>query len=185
MAEDQEKKPATATAKSFFAESAATLKLEKEDVSKLEEKLTLAEQKADENWNKYLRTQAELLNLQKRAEIDVANAHKYSLEKFARELLTVVDNLERSLTVKIVEDEQLKNFYVGVELTLKVFLGVLEKFEVKQLNPIGLKFDPAFHSAIQVVEKEATETNTILEVVQKGYLLKDRLLRPAVVIVAK
>jgi molecular chaperone GrpE len=124
-----------------------------------------------------------MANVQKRADKDVANAHRYALEKFAGELLVVVDNLERSLTIKIEDNSALKDMYVGVELTLKMFLDVLQKFGVTPINPQGEAFDPAFHTAMMT--EESAMPNVVLKVIQKGYVLKDRLLRPALVVVAK
>lgn len=159
------------------------LGLEHPSYPDLEEKLTAAEVKANDYWNEVLRLKAEISNVQKRADKDVANAHRYALEKFADELLPVVDNLERSLTIKIEEQGALKDMYVGVELTLKVFLDVLKKFGITQINPQGEIFNPAFHTAMSMEKSETP--NIVLKVIQKGYLLKDRLLRPALVIVSK
>lgn len=149
----------------------------------LETKLTEMEAKANEYWNEVLRLKAEIANIQRRADKDVANAHRYALEKFADELLSVVDNLERGLLVKIEDSGALKDMYVGVELTLKMFLDVLQKFGITQINPQGEAFNPTFHTAIST-EQSATP-NVILKVIQKGYLLKDRLLRPALVVVSQ
>lgn len=158
----------------------------------LGDKLTAAEKLADQYWNDLLRTKAEMENFQRRAERDITNAHKYAVEKIAAELLPVVDNLERCLGSRIVSDgnnmsgnEALNNVYIGVELTLKMFLDVLQKFEIKAINPVGEAFNHQYHNAMQVREDADTVSNTVLQVVQKGYILKDRLLRPAMVIVAK
>lgn len=150
---------------------------------KLEEQLNAAENKANEYWDKLLRSQAEIENLQRRSERDIANAHKYGVEKFARELLAVADNLERSLTVKQAENEALKDFYVGVELTLKLFLETLQKFGIKPIDPKNEPFNPEQHTAISVREDTTLPANSVIEVIQKGYWLNDRLLRPAMVIV--
>lgn len=149
----------------------------------LETKLTEMETKANDYWNEVLRLKAEIANIQRRADKDVANAHRYALEKFVDDLLPVVDNLERSLLIKIEDNGALKDMYVGIELTLKIFLDVLQKFGVTQINPQGEVFNPAFHTAIST-EPGATP-NVVLKVIQKGYLLKDRLLRPALVIVSQ
>lgn len=159
--------------------------LEHPTYKKLEEKLNEAEIKANDNWNKILRLQAELDNFKKRAERDIANAHKYANEKFAREIINVVDNLERSLQVKTSVSEELKEFYTGIELTLKLFLETLLKFGIKPINPQNELFNPEQHTAISVKEDKTIPTDTIVEVIQKGYWLNDRLLRPAMVIVNK
>lgn len=159
--------------------------LEHPTYKKLEEKLTETEAKVTEYWDKALRLQAELENMQRRAERDLANAHKYGIEKFTRELLIIVDNLERSLQTKTTTPENLKDFYAGVELTLKLFLETLQKFGITQINPQGELFNPEQHTAISVKEDAARPNNTIIEVIQKGYWLNDRLLRPAMVVVCK
>lgn len=157
--------------------------LEHPSYTALEGKLTEMEAKANDYWNEVLRLKAEIANIQRRADKDVANAHRYALEKFADALLPVVDNLERSLLVKIEDNGALKDMYVGIELTLKVFLDVLQKFGITQINPQGEVFNPTFHTAMSM---ESGDTpNVVLKVIQKGYLLKDRLLRPALVVVSQ
>jgi molecular chaperone GrpE len=151
----------------------------------LEAKLTEAEAKANDYFNKLLRSQAELENILRRTERDIANAHKYSLEKFAFDLLPVIDNLERCLGIKIPESDHLKDFYAGIELTLKMFLDSLQKYGITVINPLEQIFDPTFHTAIKTEDHPSAQPNTVIQVLQKGYLLKDRLLRPALVIVAK
>jgi molecular chaperone GrpE len=156
----------------------------------LEDKLTVAEQLAHQHWDNFLRTKAEMENFQRRAERDITNAHKYSLEKIALELLSIVDNLERCVESKPVELAEgaataLKDMYVGVELTLKMFVDVLSKFEIRPVNPtIGDSFNHDYHTAMTVREEIGAKPNSIVQVMQKGYMLKDRLLRPALVIVA-
>lgn len=152
----------------------------------LERKLTDTEALANKYWNDCLRTKADLENYQRRMERDLINARKYALEKIAAELITVVDNLERCLESKIANsDDVVQNIYAGVELTLKMFLDVLHKFSIKQFNPLGENFNPEYHTAMATEEKAEAKPHTILKVIQKGYMLQDRLLRPALVIVAK
>ncbi len=131
-----------------------------------------------------LRAQAEVQNVRRRAEADVEKAHKFSTEKFARELLNVVDNLERALAMTP-DDEVVKPFLEGIEMTQKSFIDTLEKFKVEQINPEGHPFDPELHQAISMVEAPGAEPNTVLNVVQKGYTNHGRLLRPAMVVVSK
>src|SRR5690606_23825964 len=121
----------------------------------------------------------------RRAERDVENAHKFALEKFAAALLAVPDNLERSLEVADRGNESLKPLLDGVELTYKGLMATLAKFQVEQLNPVGEPFDPQVHQAMTIVENPDTEPNTVLHVMQKGYTLNARLLRPAMVVVSK
>jgi molecular chaperone GrpE len=167
------------------SEVSEQLVLEHPSYKQLEEKLTQAEQKSQEHWNNWLRTKADLENTQRRSEREIANAHKYALEKFANEILIIVDNLERSLAAKATEHEQLKDFYDGIELTLKLCLETLQKFGITQIHPLGEKFNPEQHTAVTTKEDASAKSNVVLEVVQKGYWLKDRLLRPALVVVAK
>jgi len=131
-----------------------------------------------------LRAQAETQNVRRRAEADVEKAHKFSTEKFARELLNVVDNLERAMAMSP-EDEVVKPFLEGIEMTQKSFIDTLAKFKVEQIDPEGHPFDPELHQAISMVEAPDAEPNTVLNVVQKGYTNHGRLLRPAMVVVSK
>ncbi|WP_131781068.1 nucleotide exchange factor GrpE [Legionella gresilensis] len=149
----------------------------------LEEQLTLAEQKAHENWEKAVRAVAELENYRRRAERDVANAHRYGLEKFITSLLPVLDSLEQAL--QIAEKEKQKAMLEGLELTLKLFLDVLNKYEVTAIDPQGEIFNPQEHEAMSIQEAPDAEPNSVLIVFQKGYKLSDRVIRPARVIVAK
>lgn len=154
------------------------LVLEHPSYKQLEDKLTQAEQKAQENWDSLLRTKAEMENAQRRSERETANAHKYAVEKFASELLVVIDNLERSIAANVADN--------GVELTLKLFLEIMQKFDIVSVNPsAGEVFNPDQHMAMQTKEDANFASNVIIEVVQKGYWLKDRLLRPALVVVAQ
>lgn len=160
--------------------------LEHPTYKEMSDKLLDQEKKAEEYKNKWMTAAADLENFKRRTEKDIANAHKYALEKFAGEILVAVDNLERSLESKPEENQDLKDFYVGIELTLKSLLEVLAKFGINAVDPkVGEDFDPEKHTAMSANEDENAKPNTILNVVQKGYWLKDRLLRPALVVVAK
>ena len=128
-----------------------------------------------------IRAHAEIDNVRRRAEQDVARAHKYALEKFAESLLSVADSLEQALQNKPENDPMAE----GVELTYKMLVDTLEKFSVKQLNPEKAIFDPKLHEAISMQPNSGEEANTVLAVVQKGYTLNDRLIRPARVVVAQ
>lgn len=144
-----------------------------------------ARARADEHWDKLLRTQAEMENMRKRFERDLENAHKYGLEKFARELLPVKDSLEMGLKAINGETEDLTKLREGVELTLNMLVTALEKSGIKEINPVNEPFDPTFHQAMSMQESADAAPNTVLTVMQKGYQLNDRLIRPAMVIVAK
>lgn len=147
----------------------------------LEQLLKEAELRATEHHDAWLRAKAEADNIRKRAQSDIANAHKYAIEKFSSELLAVMDSLEAALTV---ENVTLENFKNGVELTHKQLVAVFEKFNIKVINPVGEKFDPHLHQAMCMVESELAP-NTVTQVLQRGYLLHDRVIRPAMVAVAK
>ena len=149
------------------------------------EALAKAELKAQENWDKVLRTQADLENIKRRSEKDLQNAHKFGIEKFARELLPVADSLELGLSVETAGSPEVQKLREGMELTLKQLLSSLEKFNVVQVNPEGEKFNPEWHQAMAMQPTDEVEPNTVLKVYQKGYLLSDRLLRPAMVVVAQ
>lgn len=144
-----------------------------------------AQAKADDYWNQLLRARAEMSNLQRRAERDLENAHKYGLEKFAAELLPVVDGLEMGLSAAMDADKiDPVKLREGMELTLKLLRASLEKFGVRAVDPAGEKFNPALHQAMAVQPAPGAEPNTVLAVYQKGYLLNDRLIRPAMVVVS-
>ena len=129
-----------------------------------------------------LRANAEMQNVRRRAEQDVEKAHKFALERFAGELLAVVDNLERALAAIAEEDATQRE---GVELTLKSLLAALEKHGVNLINPQGETFNPEHHQAITMLEVAGVAPNAVVEVMQKGYSINGRLLRPAMVVVAK
>ncbi len=155
-----------------------------DEVEILRQQLTTAEKKAEENWEKFLRAQAEMENLRRRMARELENAQKYALEKFAKELLSVVDSLELGLQASV-ETDEVEKIREGVELTLKQMLTVLEHFNITPLDPTGEKFDPEFHQAMATEPVKGVEPDTVVKVFQKGYLLNDRLIRPALVVVAK
>ena len=131
-----------------------------------------------------LRAQADAQNVKRRAEQDVEKARKFALERFAGDLLPVVDNLERALEAAS-DDEAVRPIVEGVELTLKSFLDAIGKYNIEQLNPEGEPFDPQLHQAMSMVDNPDVEPNTVIAVVQKGYTLNGRLVRPAMVMVSK
>ena len=143
--------------------------------------LEKAETAAQEHRNAWLRAKADADNIRKRAQSDLVNAHKYALENFSAELIPVRDSLEAALATRNATLDTLKS---GVELTLKQLTAAFEKFSVREINPLGDKFDPHKHQSINLVESDA-EPNTVVGVLQKGYSLNDRILRPALVSIAK
>jgi molecular chaperone GrpE len=154
-----------------------------ETMPSLEELLKAAELKAAEHHDAWLRAKAEGENIRRRAQEDVVKAGKFAVEKFAGELLAVKDSLEAALANEKQDAETLK---AGVELTLKQLASAFEKSSLNEINPVGQKFDPHKHQAIsQIPGPEGTESNTVLTVLQKGYALHDRVVRPALVVVAQ
>jgi molecular chaperone GrpE len=152
-----------------------------ETMPSLEESLKQAELLAQEHHDAWLRAKAEGDNIRKRAQEDVAKAHKFAVENFANELLAVKDSLEAALSTDAPSIENLKS---GVELTLKQLTSAFGKSNLQEINPVGEKFDAHKHQAISMIESEA-EANTVVAVLQKGYQLHDRVIRPALVTVAK
>jgi molecular chaperone GrpE len=140
--------------------------------------------KADENWNLYLRAVAEAENTRKRAQRDVEHARKYALEGVGRDMLAVVDSLEMGLAAAAAEDTGVDTLKQGSEATLKLLCTTLERFGVTVLDPEGEPFNPEWHEAISVQPSADAEAGSVLQVIQKGYSLNGRLLRPACVIVA-
>ena len=147
----------------------------------VEETLRQAELKAEEHHDAWLRAKAETENVRRRAQDDISKASKYAVEKFAGELLAVKDSLEAALAAEVLSVESLRS---GTELTLRQLNAAFAKSSLSELNPVGEKFDPHRHQAISMIDADQ-EANTVVTVVQKGYLLADRLLRPALVFVAK
>jgi molecular chaperone GrpE len=176
--DDELAAPASATSQrpQRAAESAAP-----ETPSGVEERLKKAELAAAEHHDAWLRAKAEADNIRKRAQGEIASAHKFALEGFASDLLAVKDSLEAAIASEKASVESMRS---GIELTLKQLAGVFERYNLAEINPIGQKFDPHRHQAISTVEADA-EPNTVVQVLQKGYLLHDRVIRPALVTVAK
>lgn len=149
-------------------------------------KLTEAEALIAGHQTEVLRLHADAQNIRRRAEQDIEKAHKYGQERLLSELLPVIDNLERALQASGTDDnELLLALKQGVELTLKSFVDCLRKFNVEMLDPVGEPFDPLFHQAIAMVESKTSEPESVLSVMQKGYSLNGRVLRPAMVVVAR
>ena len=147
----------------------------------LEHLLKEAEIRAAEHHDAWIRAKAETENIRKRAQSDVTNAHKYAIENFSAELLTVMDSLDAALAIENASVESYKN---GMELTLKQLTSVFDKFSIKAIDPKGEKFDPHQHQAMCTVDSELAP-NTVVQVMQKGYKLHERIIRPALVSVSK
>ncbi len=154
------------------------------DIGALQAELEEARAKADDYWNRLLRTQAEMENLRKRNARELEQAHRFAVERFATELLAVKDSLELGVDAAggKTDAEKLRE---GIELTLKMLIRVMEKFNIEEINPKGSPFDPTRHQAMAMQENGELPPNTVVTVMQKGYALNGRLLRPAMVIVSK
>ena len=150
----------------------------------LEEVVAQLQADVEEARDAALRAQADAQNVKRRAEQDVEKARKFALERFTGDLLPVVDNLERALEAAS-DDEAVRPIVEGVELTLKSFLDAIGKYNIEQVNPEGEPFDPQVHQAMSMVDNPDVEPNTVIAVVQKGYTLNGRLVRPAMVMVSK
>ncbi|MBD2794123.1 nucleotide exchange factor GrpE [Xenorhabdus szentirmaii] len=151
-------------------------------VAELEEQLKQAQ---SNERDALLRARAEVENIRRRAELDVEKAHKFALEKFANELLPVIDNLERAIEAADRANELLQPMIEGIELTLKSFIDAVGKFGVEVVSEANVPFNPDVHQAMTMVESEQHEPNSVMFVMQKGYTLNGRLLRPAMVAVSK
>jgi molecular chaperone GrpE len=157
------------------------------DLKQLQAELAAARAEAAENQDKFLRAKAETDNVRRRAEQDIAAARKYAVERFAAEILPVRDSLDlaRNLDLQLDSASAVQKMHEGLDLTLRLMDGVFQKFGLSLIDPKGEKFDPNRHQAISMVESTAVPANHVLEVVQKGFVLQDRVLRPAMVVVAK
>ena len=155
-------------------------------VQELEEQLkTQVEETTKKEQDLLLRTRAEIDNIRRRTEQDVEKAHKFALEKFSKDILNTIDNLERALaTPANTEDESVKALFDGVELTLKELLSTVARFGVEPVGTVGEIFNPDLHQAISMQPAEGFESNQITAVLQKGYTLNGRVIRPAMVMVA-
>jgi len=154
------------------------------DVESLQNQLAKEKEQAQANLEIALRAQAEMDNLRKRTARDVENAHKYALERFINELLPIMDSLELGMSAAE-SAENIDDLREGMTLTMKMFGSAMEKFNVKTLEPQGEKFNPEQHEAVSMQEIEGAESGTVVTVMQKGYELNGRLVRPAMVVVAK
>ena len=164
------------------AETAAEVDPRDERIAQLEAELAQSQTGVRDA---QLRAQAEIENVRRRTEMDIEKAHKFALEKFANELLPVIDSLERALELANKEDEKSASMVEGIELTLKSLLGAVRKFGVEVVGETGVPFNPEVHQAMSMMESEDIEPNHVMMVMQRGYTLNGRLLRPAMVAVAK
>ena len=166
------------------AENSENMESKEVDVEFLQRQLEKLQEQSKVSLDKVVRAQAEMENLRKRAARDVENAHKYALEKFTNELLPIMDSLELGLSASV-KAKNLDDLCTGMELTLEMFNTVMEKFGITMIEPKGEKFNPELHDAVSMQETNDSNSGIIIEVMQKGYTLNGRLIRPAMVVVAK
>ncbi len=155
------------------------------EIALLSAELEAAKQTIADQKDSVVRAAADVENMRRRAQQDVEKAHKFALEKFANELLPVVDNLERAIEFADKENETLKPVLEGIEMTAKSFVDAVAKFGVEVVDPQGETFNPEFHQAMSIQPSAEVDPNTVIAVMQKGYTLNGRLLRPAMVMVSK
>jgi molecular chaperone GrpE len=154
-------------------------------LAELQKQLAETQQKAQENWDKAVRAQAEMENIKRRTQKDLENAHKFALEKFARELLHVIDSLELGIQASNGDSPEMLKLREGSELTLKQFQAAFAKFNIETVDPLGQPFNPELHQAMTQQPNADVPPNTVMAVFQKGYTLHGRLIRPAMVVVSK
>ncbi|MDC9719473.1 MAG: nucleotide exchange factor GrpE [Gammaproteobacteria bacterium] len=159
--------------------------LQEVTVESVQAELEVALAKIDEQQTDVLRAQAEVQNIRRRSEQDVAKAHKFGQEKLITEVVSLLDNLGRAIEAGKTDGAELAGLLEGVEMSQKMLLDGLKKFNVEQVDPHGEPFNPALHEAMTAVPNPDLEPNTVMEVFQKGYTLNDRLVRPAMVVVSK
>ena len=160
--------------------------LDAPSIPALEAEIAQLMAKVNEQADAVLRAQAEMQNLRRRAERDVENAHKFALDKFAADLLPIIDSLERAMeAADKFDNEVVQAMKDGVELTLKMFVDTIAKHGLKQINPVGEPFNPEFHQAMSMVPNAELPANSVMAVMQRGYILNGRLVRPAMVIVTR
>ena len=165
-------------------ENSENIESKEVDVEFLQGQLEKLQEQSKVSLEKIVRAQAEMENLRKRAARDVENAHKYALEKFTNELLPIMDSLELGLSASV-KAKNLDDLCKGMELTLEMFNTVMEKFGITMIEPKGETFNPELHDAVSMQETNDSNSGIIIEVMQKGYTLNGRLIRPAMVVVAK
>jgi molecular chaperone GrpE len=183
--QEQPAAPAPAAGPSATGEAGASTVAGEPGSQVLRRLLEEARAQADAHWNDLLRARAEAENVRRRAERDVENAHKFALERFATELLPIKDSLELGLAAVAEGGADVAKLREGIDLTLKMLSAVMDKFGIREVNPVNERFNPELHQAMTVQPSAAVPPNTVLMVYQKGYTLNERLIRPALVIVSR
>lgn len=184
VAAEEQTAPEAEAAEATESAEAESVEASGEDKDWKAEAAALAEQIGTYK-DQALRAQAEMQNIRRRAEMDVEKAHKFALEKFAKELLPVIDGLEKAIEAEVASGNESGPLREGVEMTLSMFLSGIKKFNLEPVEAVGQPFDPALHEAMSMVPSPDAEPNTVIAAMQKGYTLSGRLIRPAMVVVAK
>jgi molecular chaperone GrpE len=184
---DDEHLPATEAEEQAHLEDVVPEAAEAKDEAgeTMEQQLAKAQDTIKDYWDQMMRLRAEIENNRKRAERDVEDAHKYAVKNFVENLLPVIDSMEMGQTAAATDNATLESIREGSALTAEMFVQALEKNGLEQIDPLGEKFDPEKHQAISMIDAENAESNIVIEVMQKGFSLNDRLVRPAMVVVAK
>lgn len=167
------------------SESVEEADVQPEDGKNWQKEAVLLQEQVSTLKDQALRATADAQNIRRRAELDVEKAHKFALEKFSKELLPVVDSLEKTIESSQADQGEKSALVEGVEMTLSILISGLKKFSVEQVDPLGEPFDPNLHEAMSLVDAPNAEPNSVIAVIQKGYTLNGRLIRPAMVMVAK
>jgi molecular chaperone GrpE len=185
MSDEKNEDPAEETVENVEAVLEEEMSASEDDADVMSSELAALQKKADEHYDQLVRAHAEIENLKRRHTQELEKAHKYALDKFVGELLTIWDSLELGLQAAQNDEADVASLREGTELTVKMFGDVMEKFNVERINPEGEAFNPEFHQAMSMVPNAEMAPNTVMAVMQKGVSLNGRLIRPAMVVVSQ
>jgi molecular chaperone GrpE len=185
MSDEKNEDPAEETVENVEAVLEEEISASEGDADAMSSELAALQKKADEHYDQLVRAHAEIENLKRRHTQELEKAHKYALDKFVGELLTIWDSLELGLQAAQNDEADVASLREGTELTVKMFGDVMEKFNVERINPEGESFNPEFHQAMSMVPNAEMAPNTVMAVMQKGVSLNGRLIRPAMVVVSQ
>ena len=185
MSDEKNENPAEETVENVEAVLEEEISASEGDADAMSSELAALQKKADEHYDQLVRAHAEIENLKRRHTQELEKAHKYALDKFVGELLTIWDSLELGLQAAQNDEADVASLREGTGLTVKMFGDVMEKFNVERINPEGESFNPEFHQAMSMVPNAEMAPNTVMAVMQKGVLLNGRLIRPAMVVVSQ
>ena len=185
MSDEKNENPAEETVENVEAVLEEEISASEGDADAMSSELAALQKKADEHYDQLVRAHAEIENLKRRHTQELEKAHKYALDKFVGELLTIWDSLELGLQAAQNDEADVASLREGTELTVKMFGDVMEKFNVERINPEGESFNPEFHQAMSMVPNAEMAPNTVMAVLQKGVSLNGRLIRPAMVVVSQ